>query len=73
MANRLKMAVVNAISTLKQRGWSNRRIVRVLAINRETVKRHLELTRNGSSPATNAPPGSAAEMAIANSGKKDKP
>ena len=73
MANRLKMAVANAISTLKQGGWSNRRIARVRAINRETVKRHLEWARNGSSPATNARPGSAAEMAIANSGKKDKP
>jgi len=86
MANRLKMAVVNVISTLKQRGWSNRRIARELAINRETVKRHLDLARNGSNPAinatpgpedskpaTNAPPGSAAEMAIANSGKEDKP
>jgi transposase len=59
MANQLKMAVANAIITLHQRGWSNRRIARELGIDRETIKRHLELSRNGSKPATNAPPGSA--------------
>jgi len=37
MANQLKMAVVNAIITLKQRGWSNRRIARELAIDRDVV------------------------------------
>ena len=71
MANQLKMAVVNAIITLKQRKWSNRRIARELGIDRETVKRHLELAKDGSNPAngqpigtdnskpaTNAPPGS---------------
>jgi len=71
MANQLKMAVVNAIITLKQREWSNRRIARELGIDRETVKRHLELAQDGSNPvngqpigsdnskpATNAPPGS---------------
>jgi len=58
MANQLKMAVANAIITLNQRGWSNRRIARELGIDRETVKRHLELARNGSKPATNAPLGS---------------
>ena len=59
MANQLKMAVANAIITLNQRGWSNRRIARELGIDRETVKRHLKLARNGSKPATNALPGSA--------------
>jgi len=71
MANQLKMAVVNAIITLKQRKWSNRRIARELGIDRETVKRHLKLAQDGSNPAndppigtdnskpaTNAPPGS---------------
>jgi len=58
MANRLKMAVVNAIITLNQRGWANRRIARELGIDRETVKRHLELARNGSNPTSNAPTGS---------------
>ena len=72
MANQLKMAVVNAIITLKQRGWSNRRIARELAIDRETVKRHLDLTQTGSNPATNAPPGSAAGKADAAPGQGDK-
>ena len=58
MANRLKMAVANAIITLNQRGWSHRRIARELGIDRETVKRHLELARNGSKPTTNVPLGS---------------
>jgi len=58
MANQLKMAVVDAIITLNQRNWSNRRIARELGIDRETVKRHLELAGNGSNPTSNAPPGS---------------
>ena len=58
MANQLKMAVINAIITLQQRGWSHRRIARELGIDRETVKRYLELARKGSNPATNAPLGS---------------
>lgn len=78
MANSLKMAIVNAIHTLKQRGWSNRRIARELGIDRGTVKRHLALAlaQNGShtdgnvsgesdnsKPATNAPTGSEEVLA----------
>lgn len=55
MANQLKMAMVNAIITLKQRGWSMRRIARELGVDRETVKRHV---LSASNPATNAPFGS---------------
>lgn len=55
MANHLKMAMVNAIITLKQRGWSMRRIARELGVDRETVKRHV---LSSSNPATNAPLGS---------------
>jgi len=43
MANQLKMAMVNAILTLQQRGWSQRRIARELGIDRETVARHIHL------------------------------
>ena len=57
MANQLKMAVVNAIITLKRRKWSNRRIARELGIDRETVKRHLELAQDGSNPANGQPIG----------------
>jgi len=58
MANQLKMAMVNAILTLKQRGWSQRRIARELGIDRETVARYVNLPVSGPKPATNAPPGS---------------
>jgi hypothetical protein len=58
MANQLKMAMVNVILTLKQRGWSQRRIARELGIDRETVARYVNLPGSGPKPATNAPPGS---------------
>ena len=54
MANQLKMAMVNAIMTLKQRGWSMRRIARELGVDRETVKRYV---LSSSNPASNAPLG----------------
>jgi len=79
-------AVANAIITLNQRGWTNRRIARELGIDRETVKRHLELARNGSNPtskaptgsgnsnpATNAPPGSAVAEVSENRDQSGKP
>ncbi len=43
MANYLKMAQVQAILQLKDRGWSNRRIERELGVHRETVSRYLRL------------------------------
>ena len=58
MANRLKMATVQTIFTLKKRGWSNRRIERELGIRRETVSRYIQLAQQDSKPASNAPPGS---------------
>ena len=58
MANQLKMAMVNAILTLKQRGWSQQRIARELGIDRETVARYVNLAGADSKPATNAPTGS---------------
>jgi len=58
MANQLEMAMVNAILTLKQRGWSQRRIARELGIDRETVARYVNLPDAGPKPATNAPTGS---------------
>lgn len=54
MANQLKMAMVSTIMTLKQRGWSMRRIARELGVDRETVKRY---ALSSSNPATNAPLG----------------
>jgi IS30 family transposase len=58
MANQLKMAMVNAIWTLEQRGWSQRRIARELGIDRETVARYVHLGPADSKPATHAPTGS---------------
>jgi transposase len=56
MANHLRMAMIHAILTLHQRGWSNRRIARELDVDRGAVARHL-----GSANAmggANPPPGS---------------
>lgn len=58
MANQLKMATVQAVFGLHQRGWSNRRIARELGIHRETVARYVDLARRQAKPA-NPPPGSA--------------
>jgi transposase len=52
------MAVINAISTLMERGWSQRRIARELGINRETVSRYVHLWKTEAKPAGNAPTGS---------------
>lgn len=60
MANRLKMADVQAIQALRERGWSRRRIARELKIDRETVARHLRLKRGESPPeGTGSPPNPA--------------
>jgi transcriptional regulator with XRE-family HTH domain len=57
MANQLKMAVVNAIRTLTQVGWSQRRIAGVLGIDRETVARYVHAPPAEAKPATNPIPG----------------
>ena len=43
MANQIKMATSVSIIELHGRGWSQRRIARVLGLNRETVSRHIRL------------------------------
>ena len=58
MANQLKMAMINAIRILQERGWSKRRIARELGIDRETVGRYVSQWSNSSKPATEAPTGS---------------
>ena len=59
MSNHLEAAMIQAILTLHQQGWSQRRIARDLAIDRETVARHL-LSANAASDTSNPPPGSQA-------------
>jgi transposase len=59
MANRLKMALIETIQSLSQRGWSQRRIARELKVDRETVAKHLRERHDPSKPA-NAPLGSPA-------------
>lgn len=57
MANRLKVAEVDAILLLHKQGWSNRRIARNLNIDRGTVNRYVRRAREGPN-AANAPTGS---------------
>jgi transposase len=59
MANHLKMALVESILTLHQRGWSQRRIARELGVDRQTVARQLRQA-GVLANAANAPLGSAA-------------
>ena len=58
MSNHLEMAMIQAVMTLKEQGWSDRRIARELGIDRATVRRHLMPA--DSKPASNPPPGSEA-------------
>ena len=52
MANRLKMADINAIRALLGKGWSHRKVSRELGINRETVGRYARIAaESGSNPA----------------------
>lgn len=51
MANRLRMAEVHSILSLRAQGWSHRRIARALGIHRETVARYLGLVKARSTPA----------------------
>lgn len=51
MANRLKMAKVNAILQLRERGWSFRRIARELGVHRDTVSRVVREAVAGANPA----------------------
>ena len=58
MANELKMAIVNTITGLLEKGWKHRRIARELGVNRETVGRYARLRREVGSKPANPTPGS---------------
>ena len=58
MSNLLKVAMIETILSLRQRGWSQRRIARELGIDRETVARYLRQPPAPPKPAL-APIGSS--------------
>jgi transposase len=68
MANQLKMAMIDSIAALHERGWSNRRIARELSIDRDAVSRHLRRVE-ARSKAAKAPPGSEEVMAASKAAK----
>lgn len=51
MANRIKMALRNAIIALHQRGWSFRRIAKELGVHRYTVSAYVKLAEANSKPS----------------------
>ena len=57
MANHLKMADIQLIRALRERGWSFRRIGRELGIHRDTARRYCVLTESGEN-RPNPPAGS---------------
>ena len=52
MANRLKMAKIEAILSLHQRNWSIRRIAKELGLHRDTVARYVQLHEAEAKPAS---------------------
>ena len=58
MANQLKMADVQAILALLQRGWSYRQIARELDVDRDTVRRYAQRALNAGADPANAFTGS---------------
>ena len=68
MANQLKMAIIESIIALYQRGWSRRQIARELGLDRETVARHLRLavkSKPASAPFESPAPAEGSKPAIA--------
>jgi len=55
MANQLQVATVHSILTLRERGWSQRRLARTLGTHRETVARYLQLDHAGCGPPEDDP------------------
>jgi len=66
MANRLKMAKIHSIRTLRAQGWSQRRIARVLDVDRETVARYVRA-------ATGSDPQNQPNLPIGSEGLRDPP
>jgi len=58
MANRLSVAKVHSILTLREQGWSYRRIAAALGVDRETVSNYVQAGRSKPASAGEAPTGS---------------
>jgi transposase len=70
MANRLKMANIQAVIGLLEQGWSYRRIARELGIDRDTVARYDRLRKSKPAivaPGSDAPEGPNAAISTAGS------
>jgi transposase len=63
MANQLKMATIESILLLQQRGWSIRRIAQSLGIHRDTVARQLRRAKQAGAPRGSAEASTAAPEA----------
>jgi transcriptional regulator len=50
MLNYLNLAMIDLILSLRRKGWFQRRIVRELDLNRETVARYLKQARGNLKP-----------------------
>lgn len=68
MSNVLKVNVQEAIQSLNERRWSQRRIARELGIDRETVGRYLRLTSKPAISTAGNAEGAAAKPAISTAG-----
>jgi len=73
MANRLKMARINAIHALLDQEWSYRRIARELGLHRETVARYARLRDARNTEPAISTPGSDSKPAIPTPGSDSKP
>jgi transposase len=63
MANRLKMAKIEAIFSLRQRNWSIRRIAKELGLHRDTVARQVQFHEARAKPASAAEGAPSAKQA----------
>ena len=70
MANYLKMATINSIQTLAERGWSRRRIARELDIDRGTVANHLKIASQDDSNPAISTAGNNPKPAISTAGRR---
>ena len=73
MANRLRMAKVHSIQTLRSQGWSQRRIARTLGVDRETVARYVHAAAAELQNQPNPPAGSDEHPPIGLHGQADSP